>query len=348
MPKTIKNIWNRVIDLENLFWSFVAAAKNKRYHVEVLRYEKNLESNLLLLQNQLITKTWAASPCKKFHVQGPKPRTIHAPQFKDRVLHHALIRNIESILEQGMIKDSYACRKGKGREAANERLALFMQLASKKYGQRNFWFLKADIKKYYPHVNHEILMTQLRRKIGDPNVLWLCRQIITGYEFEECGMPIGAYTSQIFANVYLDRLDHFIKDALGFKWYLRYMDDFVITHHDKEVLRNPKETLNVWLWDNLKLELNKKTYVDRADHGILFTGFKEYGTHTRPTKKLIARIKRIFKHLSSKGFRDKSDLNKIHAIIASYLGILSHCDAYHTTKSVLRHLVLHKRRKTND
>ena len=341
MAKTYNNLWNKVIDWENLYLAYTAARKGKRYQSDVLKFSSNLEENLIDIQNRLVWKMWKPGRWKEFQVYDPKWRLIQAPQFNDRVVHHALGRVIEPLFERKFIFDSYACRTNKGIHRAVLRLQSFMRKAEKKYARR--YVLKADISKYFASIDHEALFIILCRTIRDKNVLWLCDQIIKHNGFERVGIPVGALTSQLFANVYLDMLDHYIKDDLGIKYYVRYMDDFIILGDGKNCLREIFSLAEKFLNHKLHLRLNPKATIFPASHGVDFAGYRTWVTHILPRKRNITRTKLKFRKLARLYAKRQATLKDIRPSVMSFLGYMKHCDGYHTTACILNNFVLKKK-----
>ena len=296
MPKTFNSIWEKIISFENLYYAYKQARRSKRFQSEVLEFSFRLEENLIILQNELMWKTWEPSSWREFKVYDPKPRQINAPAFRDRVVHHALCRIIEPLFEPRFIYDSYACRVGKGTHAAMYRVRDFLRRIKRNHSK--VYILKADISQYFPSVDHERLKKIIRRTIRDKNVLWLIDTIIDYGGEDGRGIPIGALTSQLFANVYLDTLDHFVKDELGIKFYVRYMDDFVILHWDKTHLKEVRNLIEEFLFKHLSLQLNPKTQIFPYKQGVDFCGYRIWPTHVLPRKRTVKRARRRFKALA--------------------------------------------------
>ena len=216
-----------------------------------------------------MNKTYKSRPLRIFQIREPKIREIGASDFRDRVVHHAICNRIEPILERSFIHHSYACRVGKGTHRAVRQAQIF--------SGNNRYYLKCDIKKYFAHIDHEVLKEILARKFKDPDLIWLLHTIIDSSESDlpGKGVPIGSLTSQHFANVYLDRLDHFIKDTLMVKGYLRYMDDFLLFGNEKATLHILHSSIRTFLERELKLELKEKaTILAPVTEGIPFLGFR--------------------------------------------------------------------------
>ncbi|MFH1567835.1 MAG: reverse transcriptase/maturase family protein, partial [Gemmatimonadota bacterium] len=233
--KRYGDLYGRVCAFDNLAAAARKARRGKRHKADVARFEFHLERELLRLRAELTAKAWEPGAYRCFVVHEPKRRLISAAPYRDRVVHHALCNVIEPLLERGFIHDSYANRRGKGTHRAVQR---YTELC-----RRSRYALQCDIRRYFPSIDHAILYGQMERRIKDPEVLWLVRRIIDSSNPQEPvhtyfpgddlftpferrkGLPIGNLTSQFFANVYLDGLDHFAKRRLGCRSYIRYVDD---------------------------------------------------------------------------------------------------------------------------
>jgi len=334
MPKTYNSLWAYIIDFENIYRAYLCARRCKRYRTEVLKFSSDLESNLIAIQNELIWETWEPGRWREFYIYDPKKRLIQAPPFKDRIVHHALVQVIEPLFERKFIYDSYACRVGKGTHAAMYRVLSFERQAKQNYG--HFYILKGDISQYFPSINHKVLKRIIRQTIRDKDTLWLIDRIIDFGGENGRGVPIGALTSQLFANIYLNEFDHFIKDELSVKFYVRYMDDFVIIHTNKDYLKQLLCKIEDFLWSRLVLRLNLKTQIFLYTQGINFCGYRIWPTHILPRKQTMKRAKKRFKKFSEW----RISLDKIKASLMSFLGYIKHCNAYHSTLGTLKKLVL--------
>ena len=322
----MKEIFCKVFTLENLYVAYFKARRGKRYKTDVLKFSYFIEENLINIQNHLVWKTYQPKPFKEFYVYDPKQRLISAPTFEDRIVHHALCNVIEPLFERRFIYDSYACRKGKGTHAAVERVQTFLKRAFITFGRQQLYILKCDVSKYFPSIDHAILLQILARTIQDDDTLWLCETIIRASNESGKGLPVGALTSQLFANVYLDIFDHYIKDKLGVKYYVRYMDDFVIIHYDKKFLHDLRRKIEVFLDERLSLKLNPKTSVFPTKHYIDFCGYRIKHSHLKPRKRNIIRAKRRFNKYAKLYSYGKISLNKIRNSIFSFLGYIKRCD----------------------
>lgn len=304
--KTYKNLWKQLISCENLEIAFRKARKGKTKKAYVKDFEGSLKENLLLLSSELALQTYKPRPLKTIIIKDPKTRKISKAEFRDRVIHHTLCNIIEPIFDKSFIHDSYANRKGKGALKALQRFDCFKRKVSRN-NKRLMFVLKADIKRYFESVDQKILLEMIEKKIKDSAVLWLIKKILDNHGKNGIGMPLGNLTSQFFANVYLNKLDWFVKQKLNAKYYMRYVDDFVILHHNKEALESYKEKIQEFL-KGLKLELHEgKSKIKALSKGVGFLGFRVFYYHKllkksnahRSMKRLIA-LKRLF---------DKGDIN---------------------------------------
>ena len=253
----------------------------------IIKFEKRLDKELKKLQDELKKFSYNPKPLKKFIIRDPKTRTIHSSAFRDRVVHHALVNVLEPIFDPAFIHDSYASRKNKGTLKAVQRFDYFKRKISvngelienaKNNNLVKGYCLKADIKHYFQTVDHEILLNLIKRKINDSRMIWLIKKILGNYEREtdaRCGMPLGNLTSQFFANVYLNKIDQFVKHKLKAEYYIRYVDDFVVLHHSQNTLKRYKVEIDNFLKKELKLELHpNKCNIFPIRTGINFLGYR--------------------------------------------------------------------------
>jgi len=334
--KRIGNLYSKIYDYENIYKAYLDARKSKRYRNEVLKFTSNLEENLITIQNELIWKSYTPRTSRQFYVIEPKKRLITAPAFYDRVVHHALHNIIESVFDRSFIYHNYACRHGKGTHAAVDYFQKSLQKIQNKHDK--VYCLKIDVAQYFPSINHDILFGLIKRKIKDTNVLWLIKTIVDSSPTNP-GLGIGALTSQLFANVYLNHLDHYAKEVLQVKNYVRYMDDVVILHPDKKYLHGIRKDIESFLWSDLRLKTNGKTQVIATNRGVTFLGYRVWSTHRLlkgQSKRRIKRKLRLFMKLYSKR---KIQLDEIRASIHSWLGHVKHCNSYNLRKKIFDDLV---------
>jgi RNA-directed DNA polymerase len=292
MAKTYVNLYSQTINLKNLILAWRKARKHKTKKAYVIEFEANLRENLLKLQEELENQTYKPEPLVNFVIKDPKTRKISKSAFRDRIVHHAIIKIIEPIFDKTFIYDSCANRIGKGNLFAIKRFEKFVNKVSRN-GKINGWFnnnqikgycLKADIKHYFQEVNHKVLISILRKKLCDEKVISLIEKILKNSSNKmgerglcKKGMPLGNLTSQFFANVYLNELDYFVKHKLKAKYYIRYVDDFVILHNSKEQLKIWKQEIDNFLRNELKLELHpEKSKIIPLSRGVDFVGFRNF------------------------------------------------------------------------
>jgi retron-type reverse transcriptase len=284
--KTHKNLYKKLCSFDNLLFAFQKARKGKSNKPYVINFEKNLEKNLRVLQEDLINKTYNPSNLSKFVIRDPKTRIIHASIFRDRVVHHAIVNILNPIYEKIFIYDSFASRKNKGSHKAVERFESFVrkvssngQLTKNSFNNNSIqgYALKADFRKYFDSVNHQVLIRVLRKKINDEDILWLVEVILSNFKTaQDTGMPLGNYTSQFFANIYLNELDYYMKHVLNAKHYIRYVDDFVILHKNKKRLAYFLEKIKNFL-PSLKIKLHQdKTQIMPLCKGVTFLGYRVF------------------------------------------------------------------------
>ncbi|MDY0349066.1 MAG: reverse transcriptase/maturase family protein, partial [Tenuifilaceae bacterium] len=278
--KTYGNLFEEVYQFDQLHEAYLRARAGKRQRADVLLFERNLEGELIQLQNELIWGQYRTGEYRTFYVLEPKRRLVAALPFRDRVVQHALISILNPIWEKRFIHHSYACRPGRGMHKGADQAQAWLREVQRQHGL--VYCLKADIRRYFPSINHEIMIGLLERRIACPRTINLCRDIMASWQ---PGLPIGNLTSQLWANIYLHELDIFVKQNLGIKRYVRYMDDFVIVHHDKVFLQDLLEIIAHWLWDVLRLKLNNKTQIFPVSiqHGraLDFLGYRMWTTHRR-------------------------------------------------------------------
>jgi len=279
----LRNLFPRIISFSNLLAAARMAQKGKRYRADVLAFNARLEANLFQLQQELLAFTYEPGPYRRFHIRDPKPRIISAAPYRDRVVHHALCAVIGPPLERHFLATSYANRLGYGSHRALRKFA--------RSCREHRWVLQIDIRLYFPSIDHQILMAQLRRKINCPGTLWLLERILAnGAEVGPAidsfpgdslltplerprGLPIGNLTSQYLANLHLNDFDHAVRSLAGICAYLRYVDDGALFADDPEHLERAKLRIEQEL-AALRLRLHPvKTQIRRTLDGASFVGF---------------------------------------------------------------------------
>ena len=329
--------YDDLIGIENIFQAWNEFKVGKRKKKDVQSCEQNLEDNLFALYEELRKKTYKHGDYEEFYVHDPKRRHIHKASVQDRVLHHLLYKYLYPLFDMNFIFDSYSCRLDKGTHKGIKRLEQFTRKISKNYTKNSF-ALKLDIKQFFASIDHEILLKLLDRRVKDRDILWLLSEVIGSFYSEQGegkGIPLGNLTSQIFANVYMNELDQFIKHKLKIKYYLRYADDFLLLSNSKEELKNLLLPIKEFIEKELKLELHPcKIILRRLGWGIDFLGYIVLPYYILPRTKTK---KRIFKKLRLKvgklqaGAITEASFNQT---LASYLGFLKHASSYKLTKKL--------------
>ncbi len=322
--KTYKNLYPKLCSKENLALAFEKAQKRKSNKYYVIEFKNNLEENLEFLRLELLWNTYKPKPLKTFIIRDPKTRKIRKSYFIDRVIHHAICNILEPIFEKRFIYDSFANRKGKGTLNAINRFDKFKQKVSKN-NTRNCYVLKADIKHYFDEVNHNTLINILRKKINDERLISLILKVLKNHS-DTVGMPLGNMTSQFFANVYLNELDQFVKNKLKIKYYIRYVDDFLILHDNKDILENHKENISAFLMEKLQLEIHAtKSKILLLKRGISFLGFRNFPYHKLLRKANIRTMK---------GKIAQRDYDSVYEFLEGWMVYASHANTHN-----LRHKI---------
>lgn len=322
-----------LISIKNLFQAWDEFKKGKRKRKDVQLFERFLEDNLLDLYQILKSKTYHHGQYHAFYLQDPKRRHIHKATVSDRIIHHLLYKYLYELFDKSFIYDSYSCRLGKGTHKAVKRLTKFTRTVSKNY-TIDCWALKLDIRLFFASVDHRVLIGLLSKKVNEEDILGLLKKVINS--FGTCrGIPLGNLTSQIFANIYMNELDQFIKHKLKVKHYLRYADDFILVSRDKIMLEQQIVHIKEFLNNRLKLELHpKKIILRKLRWGIDFLGYVVLPQYILPRTKTK---RRIFKKLREKIIEltiGDVSVYSFNQTLQAYLGFLKHASAYKITKQV--------------
>jgi retron-type reverse transcriptase len=342
--KRYGNLWHQIIDWENLLLAARKAQKGKRFRDNVLAFNYNLESELFQLRAELESKTYCPGAYRSFRIYDPKPRLISAAPYRDRVVHHALCNIIVPLIERSLITDTYANRIGYGTHRALKRFIEFAR--SSRY------ILQCDIRKYFPSIDHEILKQMINHKIKCLDTLWLIDTIIDGSNPQEPvveyfpgddlltpilrrhGLPIGNLTSQFFANVYLNDFDHFVKEKLKAKKYLRYVDDFALFGNDRDFLAQARLEIEEYL-TGLRLKIHPiKSQLFETCHGANFVGFRVLPDRVRVRNDNLRRARKRLKQLQTDYACGEIPLPKIVERLQSWEAHLKHGDTYRLRNDV--------------
>lgn len=325
---------------DNLYNAYEGARKHKTLKPYIIEFEKDLKENLLQLQKELITETYKPRPLETFILRDPKTRKISKSDFRDRVIHHAICNIIEPIFDKAFIHDSYANRLGKGTLNAIARFDTFKKKVSKN-NTRTCYFLKADIKHYFDTVDHNILLRIIKRKIHDEKIISLIKKVLQNHNTgrKGKGMPLGNLTSQFFANIYLDELDQYVKHQLKAKYYLRYVDDFIILEHSIDTLQEYQLAINSFLKERLLLELHPdKTKILRLEKGANFLGFRIFYTHKLIRKKNLQKFERNFKKLKKEYDANITDRDEVMEKFEGWIEYVRHANTYKYRRHLIKQL----------
>lgn len=281
--KRFNNLFEKIISVENLILADKKARKGKLNQLDVQRHIINEKQNIENLHELLKHKKYKVPEYKTFKIRDPKEREIFRLPFRERIVQHAIMNILEPLLTPVFVKNTYSCIKGRGILKASMDLRKYLRDKS-----NTKYCLKLDIQKFYPSVNNGILKILIRRKVKDKDLLWLLDEIVDSAE----GLPIGNYTSQIFANFYLSYFDHYLKEKLKIKYYLRYADDLVILSNSKKelhfILYKIEEYFKI-----LKLNIKENKQIFPVNNrGIDWVGYVHYHTHTLIRKSIKQNYKK--------------------------------------------------------
>lgn len=283
------------------------------------------------MHTDLQSKKYKHNHYTSFYVQDPKLRHIHKAGVRDRVLHHAIFRILYSIFDKSFIYDSYSCRAEKGTHASVNRLVKFCRQISVN-NQRQVFCLKCDIKKFFDSINQDILYGLIAKKINDKNVLSLVNIVIRSYGM---GLPLGNVTSQLFANIYMNEIDQFVKHKLKLKYYMRYSDDFIILSQNRKELVDLIAPIQQFLNSKLSLSLHPtKIIIRKFIQGFDWLGYVVLPNHrvirTKTKKRIINKLILMNCQLKNNQISKKTYFRSQQ----SYLGILTHCKGYRLKQEI--------------
>ncbi len=266
--KRTGGLFHQAFTPENLYLAYLDARRGKRGKRACFEFEVNLGANLAALHDEIHAGAYRPQPYFKFTVYEPKPRTIHAPAFRDIVLQHAVYRLIYPLFDRCFIASSFACRKGYGTHRASD----YTQRALRAYAG-DLYYLKLDIRKFFYSIDRLILRKLIEAKIKERRFVDVMMLFATTEE--PLGIPIGNLLSQIYALIYLNPLDHFVKRDMKVRHYVRYVDDMVLVGLSREQALDYKERIVAFLKARLQLELSKST-LQRVRRGVNFVGYRTW------------------------------------------------------------------------
>ena len=326
MPRTIRNKYYKNLTYEKLMEAHIKSRKGKGYRREIINFNLKQEEYIIYLLENLKEKTYKHGGYQVFYIKEPKVRKIEKSRYIDRVVHRWLVDNfLEPAFVPQFLNTSYACLKNKGMHKACLDLQKAMKHCMRIWNK--YYVLKMDIAKYFDNIDKEILLKILERKIKDKDIMWLINKIIYTQKREK-GLEIGNYTSQIFANIYLNEVDMYIKQRLKVKYYFRYMDDSIILVKEKQEAKILLEKIKIFLKENLKLELNKKTQIFKNKQGVNFCGYKinEYRLKIRDKGK--RKLKKKIKYLKEEIKKGKLTSKDAKKYLSGHLGYIKIANTY--------------------
>ncbi len=348
--KRANNLWEKIVSWENLMEAVRAAARGKRTRPDVARFLHETEANVCQLQRELQDGSYRSGGYRTFWIHDPKPRQISAAPFRDRVVHHALTSVLESVFEPRFTDHSFASRKGFGQHKA-------LQLA-RNACQRYRYVLKCDIRKYFPSIDHSILKGLIERAVKCRRTLELVGRIIDGSNEQEevvdyfpgdtlftrfertRGLPIGNQTSQFFANVYLNPLDHFVMRELRPALYLQYVDDFVLFCDDKQELQLMAQRIREFL-QSLRLSPHERKFqIYRCRAGVTLLGWRILPTQMRLARANAIRMRRRVRTMVALYHAGAIGFDEVRARTNAWLGHASFGDTWQLRQNVLGPLIL--------
>jgi len=311
--KRYGNIFEKIYSIDNLMEAHKKARRNKSHYTEVKMVNKDQEYRLLKIRNSLKNQTFTTSDYKVYDIfDGRKHRTIFKlPYYPDRIVQWAIMLQIEPIMTETLIFDTYASIPNKGIHLAVKRL-------KRAINTEGMYCLKLDVKQFFPSIDQDILLSLLGRKFKDRKLMWLLEDIIKSTPY---GLPIGNYTSQWFANFYLAYFDHMVKEDLKLS-YFRYMDDMISVSRKKESLWDALNKISDYLNYHLNLQIKDNYQVFPIDaRGIDFLGYRIYKDHIFLRKSISKKIKRKFHTIKKRHKITKSDMRSM----TSYKGWVDFC-----------------------
>ncbi|MDO8493337.1 MAG: reverse transcriptase/maturase family protein [bacterium] len=305
-----------IISVENLLGAWRKFSADKKTKRDVLIFSSRLMDNIFLLHQELANHSYKHGGYQAFNISDPKPRSIHKATVRDRLLHHAIYRQLYPFFDKTFISDSYSCRLRKATFKAIDRFRKFYRIVGQN-NRKTCYVLKCDIRKFFANIDHAVLMSILKAHIHDEKIMWLLENVMGSFNStnrDGVGLPLGNLTSQLFVNIYMNKFDQFMKHQLKAEYYIRYADDFVILSQNKKSLEAILLKIKEFLSTELKLELHPdKVSIKTLSSGIDFLGWVHFPDHrvlrTTTRNRMFINIK---------------DKNGKPEVVQSYLGLLSH------------------------
>ena len=324
MPKTIRNEFDKKLTYENLLKAHKLSRKGKGYRKEIILFNLKQEEYIMWLYEKLKNGTYKHSGYTVFYVTEPKLRKIEKSIYLDRIVHRWVVDNfLETYFVPTFINTSYACLKGRGMHKACLDVQKAMQHLERTW--KDYYILKMDVRKYFQNIDKGILYKTLVKKIQDTKLLWLLKEIIYSNE-GDIGLAIGNYTSQMFANIYLNEIDQYVKHVIHCKYYFRYLDDSICMFKTKEEAKEVLEKIKKFLWNKLKLELNEKTQIFKNKQGINFCGYKINSYRLKIRDRGKRKLKKKIKELKYMIRTEKIDSKEARKYLCGHFGYIKYAN----------------------
>ena len=294
--KKFNKSYDELVSIENLLLAWQEFLRGKRSKPDVSIFARNLATNIYQLHDRLVNESYQHGGYHHFNIADPKPRHIHKASVCDRLLHHALYRQLYPFYDTLFIADSFSCRRNKGTHKAGERFRKMLNSVGKN-NTKTCWVLKCDIKKFFASIDQNILMNILKQRLEDERLLCLLKNIIQSFRIrgKNLGLPLGNLTSQLFVNIYMNEFDQFINHKLKVKYYIRYADDFVVLSSSRKELSNLIALISRFLKEELTLTLHpRKVSIQTLASGVDFLGWNYFPHHkvlrTTSKRRMFRRI----------------------------------------------------------
>ncbi len=325
--RRLGNLFEKITNIYNIRLAYKKARKGKTWQNTIKIFESDLENNILTIQKSLIDKTFTTSEYTLKKIYEPKERTIYRLPFNpDRIVQHSIMNILEPIWDNLFIYDSYSCIKNKGIHKASQRTMEFIRKVP------NGYCLKMDISKFYPSIDHDILFDIIKQKIKCRDTIELLEDVIYSIP-DKKNIPIGNYLSQWFGNLYMNELDIYLKHEHKIKYYIRYCDDFIILHKDKNYLSQLSKDIKEFLESKLKLRLSKNRLFP-ISRGIDFIGYRHFPGYVLLRKSTATRLKKRMKQLPGLLAINRISELQYQSSIASMMGWLKWCNSYNLNNNV--------------
>ncbi|MFC1721445.1 reverse transcriptase domain-containing protein [Patescibacteria group bacterium] len=331
MRRIFSHSYDDIIGLENFLLAWEEFLVGKKSKPDVQRFGRRLFDNILALHDSLSNTTYCHGGYTDFYITDPKRRHIHKASVRDRLVHHAVYRQLYPFFDQTFVADSYSCRLGKGTHKALDRFRDFAYRVSHN-NTRSCWVLKCDIRKFFDSIDHELLCEILNSYIPNEDIRRLLENIIASYRNNDLaskGLPLGNLTSQLFANIYMNEFDQWIKHKLKTKYYVRYADDFVILGDNEPELKRLVFPIYLFLKERLRLDLHpKKVFIRTLASGVDFLGWVHFPDH------------RVLRQTTKRRALAKIKSNPVNEALQSYLGLAKHGNAKKFSEQIRNHFWL--------